>query len=137
MRVVVVGSNPSGRSPDQTPFHPSTRSGKIVREWLSAVPGCEFVNVSDEPTPENRALKTSEIKANLDSLEQKLAGADGVVTVGRIAERAVELLDERVKCDVFLELPHPSGRCRWWNNPEAHNQRCEAIFSFIEELRKP
>lgn len=72
MKIMVVGSNPSNRSPDNSAFSVHTQSGKIIREWFSDIEGVYFFNVLDEPTPNNRHLKISEIRAALPNLRMQL-----------------------------------------------------------------
>ena len=110
--IIVVGSNPSQKSIDRTAFSTSTRSGRLIREWFYSFEDVYFINVSDDPTPNNRPLKSSEINANLDSLRDKLKGADRIVAVGSTAQKACEKLGVK-----FFHMFHPSLRCRKHNDP--------------------
>ena len=133
MKLIIIGSNPSVQSPDKTAFSPATRSGKTIREWFSVIPDAIYVNVSDEPTPGNRAMKTSEVRGNLSGLLAKLEGIDGVVAVGGTASKAVTMLGDKISCPI-LRLGHPSGRCRRWNSEEERRARCEAVSKFLTSL---
>lgn len=112
MKLVVVGSNPSQKSPDLSAFSPMTVSGKRVRTWFLSFPEAIFVNVSDVPTAHNRPLKRSEIALCLDDLLTKIADADRIVAVGRTASIALTKLGV-----AHYMIPHPSGRNRLLNDP--------------------
>lgn len=128
MRIVVVGSNPSQKSPDTTAFSPRTQSGKRVREWLSCARDVCFVNISDEPTANNRPLSKAEIESNLLGLREKLLNADRIVTVGKAADQAVSAL--RLQ---HLALPHPSGRCRQLNDIEFVRGMLSGLRAYLLE----
>jgi uracil-DNA glycosylase len=112
MKIMVVGSNPSNRSPDNSAFSVHTQSGKIIREWFSDIEGVYFFNVLDEPTPNNRHLKISEIRAALPNLRMQLLDADRIVAVGNTAAIACERLGL-----TYFKMWHPSRRCRKKNDP--------------------
>src|SRR5208283_5205037 len=65
-KVLFIGSNPSVRSPDNSPFHPNTRSRIILDAWIRVL-GCEasFMNLSDHPTPSNEKLRASDIDKDI------------------------------------------------------------------------
>jgi len=109
--IVVIGSNPSSKSIDKTPFSLSTRSGRTIREWFCDITDVHYVNVSDEPTEYNKPLKSSEINSCLQTLKTKLKNADKIITVGKTADKACCLLN----LDHFV-MPHPSGRNRILND---------------------
>jgi hypothetical protein len=135
MKVLVLGSNPSSRSPDKTAFNPMTRSGKMMRGLMSAVQDenleIVYANVSDEPTPKNRPLLVSEIHASLATLKEKLVGIDKVIVVGNTAAYAVTLLSISGMDLKFLQVAHASGRCRKWNDAAYKEQALEKLREFI------
>lgn len=131
--IVVVGSNPSNKSPDKTAFSTHTRSGKTIRGWFSDVPDVCFVNVSDEPTPGNRPLLVSEIHANLASLKVKLETADKIVVVGNTAAYAITLLKLSPGWNKpHIHIPHPSGRNRLLNSKKFKEEQCEKLRDFLQ-----
>lgn len=132
MRVLFIGSNPSQVSPNNKAFDPSTRSGKILSEWISHMHGSssiEFINVSDTPTPGNKSLSKSDIKASLPSLQDKITThkPDKIIALGKTASNALTLL--RLQ---YLEMPHPSGCNFKLNDP---NYVVEKIKGLVEYTR--
>ena len=127
MKVVVVGSNPSQKSPDKTAFSVHTRSGRTIREWFFSIPDVCFVNVSDEPTANNKPLKMYEINANLKKLSTKLDGFDRVVAVGVTAQIACKKLGVP-----FFPMFHPSGRCRKQNDPGYVKTRIVELLNYLK-----
>ena len=108
--MLFVGSNPSNASETDSPFHGSTRSGRILSSWCEDLPGTRLhVNVSDLKTENNRPLKVAEIKASLDSLKSKIEEINPscIVALGKTAAKALSMLDVQ-----FHEMPHPSGMNR-------------------------
>jgi len=137
MQVVVVGSNPSNKSPDKTAFSLQTCSGRTIREWFSDIPGVSFVNVSDEPTPGNRPLLVAEIHANLVSLRTKLECADKIVVVGNTAAYALTLIGLSSPTPIaFLQMPHPSGRNRLFNNKEFRDLQQRRLQEYIQSTNR-
>ena len=135
-RVLFIGSNPGVGSPDLTAFHPSCMSRKKLDSWIASldIHAC-YVNVVDQKTPGNRPLKVDEIRSALPSLVEKLAqyGDFKIVAVGNAATKALMILGIKD----FHPLPHPSGRCRKWNDPDFAAQTRNALISFIKGYNIP
>jgi uracil-DNA glycosylase len=130
MRVLIVGSNPSTSSPTGDPFDPSTRSYKTIQSWFKDIPNVEliFCNVCDSCTPNNKPLSMSQIKENAPTLFAKLMiiQAHRIVAVGATANKALDLF-----MDNFFALPHPSGRCRIFNDPLVKNKMLSDLRRFV------
>jgi len=95
VRLVLVGGNPKGYS---IPFHPSTRSGKILRNIISKLSlDCDIVDM----TKNTNDIPTSEEIREL----QKRFNAHQVVFLGRFVERA---LKHHFHNGIYL--PHPASR---------------------------
>ena len=114
MEVLIVGSNPAQASPDNSAFHPSTRSRKVIDSWFEGIEAeLTFINISNEKTPENRPLNVSEIsKSNEIHKQLQSFKNHKIVAVGNAAGNALK----RAGID-FLAMPHPSGRNRLLNDP--------------------
>jgi hypothetical protein len=126
MKIVVLGSNPSQKSPDDSAFSIHTRSGKIIRRWFSEIEGICFLNVSNIPTPNNKPLSTAEIKYNLPRLRELLQDVDKIIAIGNTATYACELLGVP-----FFKMNHPSGRCRKNNDPALIKARVEEMRNWV------
>ena len=95
--MVLIGGNPKGHN---IPFHPSTKSGKILRNIISKTGiSCEIAdmteNLNDEPT-----------QIEINDLKERYCGYQ-VVFLGRFVERKLK--------DSFpngIYLPHPASRRR-------------------------
>ena len=59
-RVLLIGLNPSQSSPDLSPFHKDTRSGKRIMEWvkplLDRIDTMYCVNLCNEKTENNKQI---------------------------------------------------------------------------------
>lgn len=114
MKILIVGSNPSRKSADLTPFHPSTKSRQVLDQWFDGVEGeFTYINVVDQPTVDNKPLKMSDIKLVIPALDHKIKShkADRIITVGKTATKALSMTEYD-----FLEAPHPSGLNRKLND---------------------
>lgn len=132
MKILLLGSNPSGSSANNTAFDVSTNSGRTLSTWM-AMTGCHPCschNVSNTPTPNNRPLTVGEIKANLARLNNdiNMVSPDKIVAVGKTAAKALTLL--RLE---FFELPHPSGLNRQLNDPKFIEEKIKKLAEFINE----
>lgn len=119
MNLLVIGANPSESSPDDSAFHPSTKSRKIIDSWLKQMNmplNIIYLNVCNYKTPNNRSLSQTEIANGIKNLmleiEKYISTEDcKIITVGNVADEAVYKLKlEHFKC------PHPSGRNRQLNS---------------------
>lgn len=135
-KVLIVGSNPSVKSPNNSAFHPSTRSRMILDEWFKDIDAeLHFINVCDRTRPGNRQMRVSEIRECLPSLKSKIKMTKlihcRVVAVGRTASKALNLLGVE-----YLEMPHPSGMNRKLNDKEYVASKICELKRFIYERRE-
>jgi uracil-DNA glycosylase family 4 len=130
MKVLFVGSNPGSASPDNSAFHPDSRTRTTLDSWLKDV-DCErhYINVADYKTPNNRALTSKEIRSLLPSLEAKIFASRDckIVAVGSAASRALRLIGAD-----FLAIPHPSGRTRQYNDKAFKAATINTLILFIK-----
>lgn len=127
--VLFVGSNPSNASTMDVAFHGSTKSSKILSQWISNIKDKlpVYINVMSKKTENNRPLKKSEINSNLDQLSKMLdtIKPDYVVALGKTASTALTLL--RV---THYDMPHPSGRNRKLNNKQYVAEKIKGLVEF-------
>lgn len=132
MRILLLGSNPSGASTTTGAFDLSTKSGRTLSNWMarSGCHWCELRNVVSVPTPKNRPLKLSEVKEALPGLRLLIACGkyDRIVAIGKTAAKALTLLHYE-----FFELPHPSGRNRLLNDPAYIDEKLKRLAEFINK----
>lgn len=116
LKVLLLGSNPSNKSADNSAFHESTQSGRILKGWLEGISG-EFVfeNITSQKTENNRPLNQEErAQAKASLLERiKEINPDRIVALGKHASEMVSRLGLK-----YLELPHPSGLNRKLNDKD-------------------
>lgn len=131
-RIVIVGSNPSRKSSKVIPFWHDTKSSKTLAHWLDEVHfECEFIhfmNVSNLPTEKNRPLKTSEIKANLPTVQYELnkVKPTKIIALGKTAEKALSLLGVD-----FFPMPHPSGLNRLLNDKHFMEEKIKGLSVYL------
>jgi uracil-DNA glycosylase len=133
MKILFIGSNPSQVSAKTVPFWFDTRSRSVLFQWMDQVEESEiidwhFANVSNQVTPDNRSLKMSEIKENLETLKANIESInpDKIITLGKTAEKALTLLNRE-----FYPMPHPSGRNRKLNNKDYIEEKIKGMTSYI------
>ena len=130
--VLLVGSNPSERSLDNSAFHVETKSRQTIDTWFSGKSvNLKFENVSSSVTNRNRSLNVSEIRACLPNLKQRLEGYNIIVAVGKTAVKALQMLEIE-----HFEMWHPSGLCRKWNDKQASAEKITALHRYIDERRQ-
>lgn len=130
--ILFVGSNPSNSSMTDSAFHGSTKSSQILSGWVAEIKGLKVhVNVLNKKTDNNRPLKTSEIKANLEQLASNVNGIkpDRIVALGKTAAKALTLLHL-----AFYEMPHPSGRNRKLNDKNYEAQKVKGLVEYCSQL---
>lgn len=130
-KVLFVGSNPSAKSPDSSPFHLDSKSRKTLDKWISNLDvDVSYINVLDVKTPNNRSLSAKEIQNSLESLKYKLSVHDGykIVALGATAKKALSHIDG-VK---YLHIHHPSGMTRSYNDPSFKEKTIDTLIKFIE-----
>ena len=128
--ILVVGSNPSVKSPGLTPFHPHTRSSKVLHQWFLGVHvKIVYINVVDYVTPKNRPLTVREIRENLPNFTKKLDQYKDrkIVALGKTAAKALSMTGRD-----FFEAPHPSGLNRKLNDQEYVKQMKENLRRYCE-----
>lgn len=82
-----------------------------------------FDRINLFPTP-LRAFTDAEAWVRADVLKMQIMDRDVVVIFGRDVASAFQIETEWFEWTAFAEYgprvavsPHPSGRCRWWNDP--------------------
>lgn len=130
VKVLFVGSNPSGVSPDRSAFHPNTRSRIVLDQWierLSIEPS--FMNLSDDPTPFNQTIKLSDI--DTDTIYEKLGQFKDhrVIGLGQTVCKVLKKLGI-----TYFEAPHPSGLNRKLNDIKYLDDTLARMKSYIEEV---
>lgn len=128
-KVLIVGCNPSQKSPDNTPFHSSTRSRKVIDGWFSEIDAdvC-FMNIYNGKTHENRPPSLKSIKNPSGDVILQLMSFKNhkIVTVGKVAESVLNQLGLS-----FLAMPHPSGRNRLLNDPKYVEGKIKTLRDYL------
>lgn len=128
--IVLVGSNPSTASLDDSAFAPGTRSRKILNGWLQGIDATfNFINICNEKTYQNKPLSIAEIKKALPELSASISRTqhDKLIALGVNASTALTLLQLP-----HYRAPHPSGRNRLLNNTDYVQSMIEQLRSFID-----
>jgi len=127
LKVLLIGLNPSEASPDNSPFHPDTKSRKVIDSWFEDV-SCNmtFINILDEKLESNRALKRSELKSLIPQILLKLKNYKGYRFIA-LGKQVTELM--KMTTLDFFEAPHPSGLNRKLNDKKY-------VADFIEEMKR-
>jgi uracil-DNA glycosylase family 4 len=128
--VLFVGSNPSNASTCDVAFHGSTKSSKVLTEWIKHIPAGNmvmYINVLNKKTENNRPLKKSEVTSNLEQLKSQLSGIrpTRIVALGKTASTALTLLGQS-----HLQMPHPSGLNRQLNDQEFVEQKMKELAEY-------
>lgn len=122
MLVAVVASNPSH-------LGPNSPAKRVFYTWVPKL-GIEhcyaFMNVSDQVTPNNRPLKTSEFQ--LERLRYDLQDCTVAIALGKTAAKALKKLNVP-----HFELPHPSPRNRKLNDKELIKRLLDECKQFLSE----
>lgn len=144
-RLVFLGSNPSCRAKGRMPLVGGGSSARNLDSWLAAIgigrADILCLNVSNEPTPNDRPLKASEMRAEIRRLKYLLAGrlvvalgcgpsyAAGIL-IGLHINRdpEVERIDPPIQVFPFH---HPSGRNRKLNDPIAFGKDLQKLKEWI------
>lgn len=106
--VLVVGLNPSKQSPDNSAFHPSTKSRKTLDGWLEGIDGAEFYYINISDSKEHIRCNTNELHNKINELSPHK-----IIGLGRKVQSILTMLDVS-----HLRIPHPSGLNRSINDPE-------------------
>lgn len=133
IKIIFLGSNPSQRSICIKPFWRDTKSMQVISNWLDMLNLGEeeiyFMNVSDTPTPNNRPLKISEIRASLPMLSNKINDVipEKIIALGKTAEKALTLL-----CIPHYAMPHPSPVNRQLNNQQFVDSKINGLIKYLQ-----
>src|SRR5271165_5389735 len=132
-KILFIGSNPSRRSKSVVPFYEDTGSNKVLTKWCSqleagTIESLHYWNVTHQPTPGNRPLKTCEIHDALPKLLKSIDEIcpDKIVTLGKTAEKALQLLNVE-----HYPMPHPSGRNRLLNDPKYVEEKINGLKGYL------
>lgn len=129
--VVLVGSNPSSKSPDDSAFHINTKSRKFVDKWFDDSWCVAYDNLVNFKTEDNKQLSVSQIKKSLCDIESTMDNyiitGYKIVACGKTAALGLEMAGVE-----FFEMPHPSGLCRFWNDKEAGEAKVEEMKTWIQ-----
>jgi len=90
------------------------------------------LNVLNKKTEDNRPLKKSEIKLNLERLASDIKGIEPthIIALGKTAATALTMLGVE-----YYEMPHPSGRNRKLNNPEYVAGKVKGLTEYCNSAR--
>lgn len=128
--VVLVGSNPSTKSPDCSAFHPATKSRQFVDKWFEGTDyHLVYMNLVDKKTEGNKKLKISDIHIGhiQNKFKQYVKYEDcKIIGCGQTACTGLR----KAKIEHF-EMPHPSGLCRFWNDKEAAENKVKEMLEWI------
>lgn len=126
-KVVIVGLNPSDESPDNSAFHPSTKSGKTVREWLKdSICLVAYTNLSDYKNKQEKPLRSRLYVT--DSIRLYKGAGYKIVACGSIVHEVLR--------DYGYEhfyMPHPSGLNRFWNDKKAGEAKIQEMLEWINK----
>jgi hypothetical protein len=131
--VIVVGSNPSTASFDNSAFAKGTKSRTTIDSWFEDGNNyrIQYTNVVDYKKVNNKALSKSEIIRNLPKIKQRFAArAKGfkIVALGNTAQEALDLAGVE-----HYKMWHPSGLCRKWNDKEAGEAKIKEMLEWIQK----
>ena len=129
IKILLVGSNPSNSSPDDSPFHPSTKSRKFIdRIFYGLDVELHYSNLFDYKTQNNKSISKKELKLNVEEIKQKFNNFSNmkIIALGRTSSDGLKLAN----IDHF-HLPHPSGLCRFWNDRASAEVKMREMFTWI------
>jgi uracil-DNA glycosylase len=86
------------------------------------------MNLIDRKIDNNKAISKSEIKQNLHQIKEKLELKlnSKIIALGKTASYGLTLAEVH-----HFALPHPSGLCRFWNDPAAAEVKIREMFIWI------
>lgn len=130
-KVLLVGSNPSEQSPDNSAFHPDTKSRQFVDKWFEGEGWTvAYENLVDFKAEKNKQISTSQIKENLDWIVENMNAYNKlgykIVACGKIAAKGLTMAGVS-----HFEMPHPSGLCRFWNDKQVAEEKIWEMKSWL------
>src|SRR5581483_6275793 len=133
-KILIVGANPSSKSITNKAFDPSTKSGKMLQEWLGDLPmhvDIQLANVYNSSTPNNRPLNRAEIEVGKLELAERMKylSADGYIALGQVAADVLTEMGLE-----FYEMPHPSGLNRKLNDKAWAEEKIKGLREFISAV---
>jgi hypothetical protein len=133
-QILFIGSNPSIRAIDTTPFHQSTKSGRVLSSWidfLQPIDDIKFLNISDKPTENNRPLTQSEMMTYIQNMRSILVDyyikGYKIIALGRTAANALQVLQIS-----HFQATHPSPRNRKLNDSTFIQTMLRAMKAYIQ-----
>lgn len=129
-KILFIGSNPSNKASNNEAFTADTASGRLLRCWIEGIKGTFYYeNIVSQKTENNRPLNKSEMALATVSLLERIKGInpDRIIALGKSATDVVKRLGLE-----FLEMPHPSGMCRFWNDKEKGKLKIEELRKYIQ-----
>lgn len=110
--ILFIGIDPSIRSPDSSAFHPDTRSGKTIREWIVLI-GVGGKRVS--------YLNLSDIHS-----EKQIQSYHKIIACGNKVSKTLDKL-----LISHFKVGHPSGLNRQWNDPIYKQEMLQKLKEYI------
>ena len=128
MKAVIVGLNPSQKSPDCSAFHVSTRSRQVIDEWFIFISHPIFINLFDYKTDGNNPIKIKDLRESTSRINSLMSQYKGIpiIGLGRLVARGLNLVDVN-----FHECPHPSGLNRKLNDPQYVEQMLKETEDYV------
>lgn len=133
IKVLFVGSNPSTKSPDETAFHPLTKSRSVIDSWIYKFkfPGnhdISFTNIYPHKKADNKPLTMREIRGHLPETRKFLDHYRDykIIALGKTSAKILNMLDVN-----FFEAPHPSGLNRKLNDKDFVRDMINRLEQFI------
>lgn len=128
--ILFIGSNPSKAASSVEAFTKDTASGRTLRSWIQGIEGIIlFDNIVSQITENNRPLNQNEMAHASASLLERIKGInpDHLVALGKSASNVLTKLGLK-----HFEMPHPSGRCHFWNDKDQAKLKIEELREYIQ-----
>lgn len=124
-KVIILGLNPSDDSPDNSAFHPDTKSGKTVRVWIKDIEGhVVFRNIYTKKGKPTKSQVYAHLGGDL-AIYQKLGWK--IVACGTVVQDTL-----RKNSIPHFAIPHPSGLNRFWNDKQAGAAKIAELRTWIQ-----
>ena len=139
-RVLLLGEqNPYGGDPEMALYpHPDGSAGQRLAEVVLGLKRADYLRRFDRANVLDRGGRWSAPEAR-EAAARKVFGRHRVVALGAKVAAALRLpttpfVEHEVPLPGFgtrrvLVLPHPSGLCRVWNEPGAHERARALVFA--------